>query len=81
MNTYTEKEVSAHNTPEDSWTIIDNNVYNITGFMKIHPGGSLILSKFAGKNATNVFNNVVKHTKNRSVHQISKLIKIGEIKN
>lgn len=47
-------EVSKHNTPEDAWIIIDNNVYDITNFGKHHPGGAMIY-QYAGLDATDAF--------------------------
>ena len=32
------KQVSTHNQPSDFWLIINNNVYDITTFIKKHPG-------------------------------------------
>ena len=38
-----------HNTKEDCWIIIDNNVYDITKYIDSHPGGIDILLGYAGK--------------------------------
>jgi cytochrome b involved in lipid metabolism len=32
-------EVSSHNTTADLWIIINDEVYDVTGFQKTHPGG------------------------------------------
>lgn len=45
---YTREEVGKHNAPEDAWIIIDNYVYDISKFAKIHPGGAQILLDYAG---------------------------------
>jgi cytochrome b involved in lipid metabolism len=51
---YTLKEVAKHNTLNDAWTVIHNRVYNITKFIKKHPGGMIILNA-AGKDGTKYF--------------------------
>jgi len=76
---FTRAEVAKHNKPNDAWIIINNNVHNITGYKQIHPGGSAILEKLAGTDATDSFN-TSNHFKNRSVQQFLKITKIGKIK-
>ncbi|CAL3966770.1 unnamed protein product [Diplocarpon coronariae] len=34
------KEVSHHNTPEDLWIIVNDNIYDLTEFAPNHPGGA-----------------------------------------
>ncbi|WPK27199.1 hypothetical protein PUMCH_004576 [Australozyma saopauloensis] len=48
-------EVSAHNTKTDCWVIIHDKVYDVTSFLGEHPGGSAIILKYAGKDATKAF--------------------------
>ena len=55
MSTFTLEEVAKHNTPEDCWIVIDSEVYDVTKFLKVHPGGRGPLLAFAGQNATNAF--------------------------
>ncbi|KAJ7070901.1 FMN-dependent dehydrogenase-domain-containing protein [Mycena amicta] len=49
---YTLEQVASHNTPDNCWVIISNNVYDVTDFLKEHPGGASIILKYAGKDAT-----------------------------
>jgi len=53
-NTYTSGEVSAHNSKQDCWTIIDGSVYNLTDYVARHPGGSPILQA-CGIDGTTLF--------------------------
>lgn len=33
-------EISNHNTPDDCWIVVDNQVWDVTDFLDKHPGGS-----------------------------------------
>ncbi|CUA69568.1 L-lactate dehydrogenase (cytochrome) [Rhizoctonia solani] len=46
------QEVAKHNTSESCWIIVSGKVYDVTEFLSEHPGGSAILLKHAGKDAT-----------------------------
>lgn len=64
-----------HNTINDCWLIIQNNVYDFTGFIKQHPGGSDILLSRAGEDATSYF--IGKHGKHPAVLKQLEKLKIG----
>lgn len=53
MLTYS--DVGQHNSKSDCWVIIHNKVYDVTDFLSEHPGGSAIILKYAGKDATKAF--------------------------
>ena len=40
--TFTIEDVSAHNTPDDCWIVIDNQVYDVSGFGSTHAGGEAV---------------------------------------
>ncbi len=50
------KEISQHNLRTDCWLIINNKVYNVTGYLSIHPGGTGTITPYCGKEATQAFN-------------------------
>lgn len=47
-------DVASHSSVSDCWLIIDSSVYDVTGFISRHPGGSVI-SQGCGINATGLF--------------------------
>lgn len=49
-------EVAQHHTIDDCWVVIRGVVYNLTSYLKFHPGGAGILVKCAGTDATALFN-------------------------
>jgi len=49
------KEVSQHKQDGDCWVIIDNNVYDVSKFAKLHPGGRAILIEHSGMDVTELF--------------------------
>ena len=44
-----------HKSPEDAWTAIGGKVYNITPYLKFHPGGEKELLRVAGRDGTKLF--------------------------
>jgi len=49
------KEFEKHNKSDDAWIIIDGDVFNVTKFAGLHPGGEQILLEYAGQDCTDVF--------------------------
>ncbi|CAM6030789.1 unnamed protein product [Sphagnum balticum] len=48
-------EVKQHCTEEDAWTVLRGHVYNISPYIRFHPGGRDMLMKGAGKDCTSLF--------------------------
>mmetsp|Transcript_8893 Transcript_8893/g.12233 ORF Transcript_8893/g.12233 Transcript_8893/m.12233 type:complete len:177 (-) Transcript_8893:59-589(-) len=48
-------EVKKHKTEEDCWMVVRGKVYNVTPYLKFHPGGVDELMRGAGKDATKLF--------------------------
>lgn len=47
--------VAEHNTPDDCWLVINNNIYNISDYIGTHPSGEKNIIDYCGKEATAVF--------------------------
>ncbi|KAJ3116453.1 hypothetical protein HDU96_009616 [Phlyctochytrium bullatum] len=66
-STFTREDVAKHNKPDDLWIIIDDHVFDLTGysgvafslirlsdFAELHPGSAVVLWSVAGKDATGI---------------------------
>lgn len=51
-------DIAVHNRPGDLWLVVDNVVYDLTEFAKHHPGGTEVLHRFAGRDATRVYSRI-----------------------
>jgi L-lactate dehydrogenase (cytochrome) len=49
------QEVQKHQTKESCWVILYGNVWDVTSFLPSHPGGSNIILKLAGQDATSEY--------------------------
>jgi len=82
VNSFTPEEVALHNTVNDAWIIYKNGVYDITKFIKSHPGGNLIKNAL-GRDIELVWKefNMDWHNNKKSVFNTLEKYKIGSIKN
>ncbi|KAJ1307717.1 hypothetical protein OPQ81_001806 [Rhizoctonia solani] len=55
--TISPEEVTKHNSPGDLWIVIESDVYDLSRFASLHPGGKAVLfdPTVAGKDATEAF--------------------------
>lgn len=47
--------VATHNTASNCWSIVNGNVYNLTGWITLHPGGSGVIQTMCGIDASAAF--------------------------
>ena len=48
-------EVAEHNTRKDCWIVLGKKVFDVTEFIKCHPGKEEPILDFAGQDATEAF--------------------------
>ncbi|KAM0471942.1 hypothetical protein ACHAPX_009078 [Trichoderma viride] len=56
MQEYTLADVAAHNKREDLWIVIHGKVYDVSKYVRDHPGGVDVLIEVAGTDATAAYN-------------------------
>lgn len=52
------KEISKHQSAEDCWIILHGKVYDVTNFLKEHPGGKNVILAHAGQDGTIAFDQI-----------------------
>ncbi|KAF8552937.1 glyoxylate dehydrogenase [Imleria badia] len=55
MSYFAVQTVAEHSTPSSCWVIVHSKVYDVTEFLPEHPGGSAIILKYAGKDASDAY--------------------------
>jgi cytochrome b involved in lipid metabolism len=50
-------EIKTHNLKSDCWSIVNSNVYNLTSYVKNHPGGASVIANICGKDGSKAFVN------------------------
>lgn len=54
--TYTASDVETHSNSNSAWAVVDGGVYDLTDFIRLHPGGSSAILNAAGMDASDTFN-------------------------
>jgi len=49
------QEVAKHSSSGDCWIIISNKVYDVSSYLRSHPGGAGAITPYCGKEATQAF--------------------------
>jgi cytochrome b involved in lipid metabolism len=50
-------EIATHNSRSDCWSIVRDNVYNLTSYVQKHPGGASVIANICGKDGSGAFTN------------------------
>uniref|UniRef100_A0A3Q7IC40 Cytochrome b5 heme-binding domain-containing protein n=1 Tax=Solanum lycopersicum TaxID=4081 RepID=A0A3Q7IC40_SOLLC len=51
----TAEELKKHNKRDDLWISVQGKIYNVTDWIKQHPGGDIPILNLAGQEATDAF--------------------------
>ncbi|MCX7589544.1 MAG: cytochrome b5 domain-containing protein, partial [Patescibacteria group bacterium] len=54
-NLYIMSDIEKHNTKESCWSVIRENVYDLTSWITKHPGGEKAILNLCGKDGTSLF--------------------------
>lgn len=76
MNTYTRSEIARHSTRDDCWVIMHDIVYDVTDFIRDHPGGAKVIAHFGGKDISEEFDSIHRPT---TLKMIAKKWMIGRV--
>lgn len=49
---FTEKEVARHCTKDSCWVLLGTKVYDVTAFLRMHPGGEALILSRSGKDVS-----------------------------
>jgi acyl-CoA 6-desaturase (Delta-6 desaturase) len=77
FSAYTWEEVQKHTKSGDQWIVVERKVYNVSQWVKKHPGGLRILGHYAGEDATEAF--TAFHPDLQLVRKYMKPLLIGEL--
>lgn len=52
------EEIKEHTDAQSCWCVMNGLVYDLTNFLKIHPGGAHVIIELGGQDATDTFEDV-----------------------
>ena len=62
MKNFSMDEIARHSTRDDCWVVIHGAVYDVSAFLRDHPGGPSIIAHFAGQDITEAFDRIHRST-------------------
>lgn len=51
---FTEREVARHRTKDSCWVLLGTRVYDVTAFLRMHPGGEALILRRSGEDVSRV---------------------------
>lgn len=54
---YSMDDVASHSVEADCWTVVAGNVYDVTAWLPVHPGGPAVIAAVCGKDGSGAFFN------------------------
>ena len=75
---FTRAQLAKHNTKEDCWVSLDDKkVYDLTNYVKHHPGGVTPIVKFAGKDITAIMKDDDSHEHSEHAYEMMEEFLVG----
>ena len=78
QTSYTMAQIQAANSAQKCWTVVSGNVYDLTSFISLHPGGDKNILKICGKDGTSAFQK--QHGGDTKPWEVLKGLQIGVLK-
>lgn len=75
---YTLAQVKTHAKATDCWSAINGNVYNLTKWVKRHPGGSSVIVGLCGRDGSAAFK--ARHGKQGEPNKVLATYQVGKLK-
>lgn len=76
---YTPAEVEKHNNVDSCWVVYKGKVYDVTEFLRDHPGGEDLILDFAGRDVSDVLHDVNYHPHSDAIYDIFEDFYIGQV--
>lgn len=70
LPTFTRADVEAHNSIQDCYVTLGDNVYDVSDFVESHPGGPELITDYAGKDIAVILKDEDSHTHTESAYEI-----------
>ncbi|KAK4052593.1 fatty acid alpha-hydroxylase [Microbotryomycetes sp. JL221] len=71
------EDVAQHSRASDCWVVHDNKVYDVTKFVKDHPGGDDLILQYAGRDITSAMADPVEHSHSDSAYALLQEYQVG----
>jgi hypothetical protein len=68
-------DVAKHSTAADCWSVISGNVYDLTAWIPLHPGGSAVVTSLCGIDGTDAYTS--RHQGQREPEQVLARLQVG----
>ena len=72
---YSAADVAGHAMAADCWTIVAGNVYDVTSWLPVHPGGPAVIEAVCGRDGSGTFFN--QHAGERDVLRMLAEFQVG----
>lgn len=70
LPSFTPAEVQSHNTEKSCYVTLGRNVYDVTGFLDAHPGGSDLVLEYGGRDVTEILKDEISHEHSDAAYEI-----------